>query len=290
MPANFADRLLDAIAAKGSPVCVGIDPDLGKLPPELSGKDAARVETFCLKVIDAVAETVPTVKPQIAYFERLGAAGVEVFWRVVSAATDAGLIVIADAKRGDIGSTAGEYAAAFFGCDTPVDALTVNSYFGIDGLQPFMDFADAGRGLFALVRTSNPSARQIQDFTDADGKTVFEHVAECVASAGAGLVGESGYSAVGAVVGATYPDEARRLRELMPQQIFLVPGYGAQGGTAADAVAGVSADGRGILVNASRSVLYAFAADDRAAENWTAAVADAAKAFADDIRSAADAR
>ncbi len=287
MPENFADRLLAAIDAKGSPVCVGLDPNLEKLPPELSGDPAARVEAFCLKVIEAVAQTVPAVKPQIAYFERLGSAGVAVFERVVAAARSAGLIVIGDVKRGDIGATAAQYAAAYLAGEFALDAVTVNSYFGIDGLQPFIEVAgETGRGLFALVRTSNPSARQVQDFIDAEGKAVFEHVAECVAAAGSGLVGSSGYSAVGAVVGATYPDEARRLRELMPRQIFLVPGYGAQGGTAADAVAGAADDGRGIIVNASRSVIYAFAKDENVATPWAEAVADAAKAFAEDVRGA----
>jgi len=285
MPENFADRLLAAIDAKGSPVCVGLDPNLEKLPPELSGEPVRRVETFCLEVIDAVAATVPAVKPQIAYFERLGSAGVAVFERVVAAARSAGLIVIADAKRGDIGSTAAQYAAAHLTGEFAADALTVNSYFGLDGLAPFIETAGrTGRGVFALVRTSNPSAGQIQDFADADGKTVFQHVAECVAAAGAGRVGRSGYSAVGAVVGATYPAEARRLRELMPRQVFLVPGYGAQGGTAADAVAGADADGRGVIVNASRSVIYAFANAGRG--DWRKAVAAAARAFADDVRSA----
>ncbi len=294
-PANFADRLLDAIAAKGSPVCVGLDPMYDRLPAELrtagegASERAAALERFCRGVIEAVAEHVPAVKPQIAYFELYGPAGLAAYFEVVQAAREAGLVVIGDAKRGDIGSTAAGYAAGHLGPgpDMP-DALTVNGYFGLDGVEPFLGACrENGKGLFVLVRTSNPGGAAIQDFTAADGQRFFEHMGRQVAAwgDGAGLVGTQGYSAVGAVVGATYPDEARRLRQLMPRQLFLVPGYGAQGASAADCTAAFDDAGRGAIVNASRSVLY-----PKAAGPWQQAVAEAARAFAADIRGALDAR
>ena len=302
---HFADRLLAAVAEKGAPVCVGLDPVLDRLPADIVDRAqtlvdarspdsdpqlaaAAAITLFCKRVIRAVAPAVPAVKPQIACFERYGPSGLGAYHSVVADARAAGLIVIGDAKRGDIGATADHYAAAHLADDDAPDALTVNGYFGADGLAPFVRAArNTGRGLFVLVRTSNPSAAQVQDFADADGRKVFEHVADCVAQVGAGqgLLGKSGFSCVGAVVGATYPDEARRLREIMPRQLFLVPGYGAQGATADDAVAGADSAGRGILVNASRSVLYAFDRDDRAAD-WTDAIAAAAANVARDVRAA----
>ena len=296
MPRNFADRLLDAIDQKGSPVCVGIDPRYDRLPKALAaGSDAdeaariARIGEFCWQVLQAVAPHVPAVKPQSAYFEAYGARGVETYQQVVGWAHELGLLVIGDVKRNDIGPTAEAYAAGHLaGPDRP-DAITVNGYFGADGLRPFLDVCRAeGKGVFVLVRTSNASAGQVQDFADAAGRKLYQHVAALVAELGAGdgLVGERGYSAVGAVVGATWPDEARELRSLMPRQVFLVPGYGAQGGTAADCAASFRADGTGAIVNASRSVLYAFAGESGAGTPWQQAVADAAKAFADDVRGA----
>jgi orotidine-5'-phosphate decarboxylase len=293
---NFADRLLAAIDEKGSPVCVGIDPRYDRLPKELSRGEQApadqrleKIAEFCWQVLQAVAPHVPAVKPQAAYFEAYGPAGVETYFQVVRWAHEQGLIVIGDAKRNDIGSTAQAYAAGHLaGPDRP-DSLTVNGYFGSDGLAPFFDVCRAeGKGVFILVRTSNPSAKEVQDFQDAGGKRLYEHVAELVASYGSGdgLVGERGYSAVGAVVGATYPDEARVLRQIIPQQIFLVPGYGAQGGTAADCAAAFGSDGTGAIVNASRSVIYAFQKDEYADISWNQAVESAAKAFANDIRNA----
>lgn len=306
MAKHFADRLLAAIEKAGSPVCVGLDPAVDRFPPELTEavrdllgdaweqmdedtRVANLIYCFCLDVINAVAGVVPAVKPQIAYFERYGAAGVAMYEAVVSAAREEGLLVIADVKRGDIGSTAAQYAAGHLARDDGPDAITVNGYFGADGLAPFVETArDTGKGLFVLVRTSNPSARQIQDFTDADGKTVFQHAAECVAEVGSAddLIGKSGYSCVGAVVGATYPDEARLLRKAMPQQLFLVPGYGAQGATAADCAASFDAKGKGAIVNASRSVIYAYQRDEYKNMEWTEAIHAAAKAFAADMAAA----
>jgi orotidine-5'-phosphate decarboxylase len=299
---NFADDLLAAIDEKGSPVCVGLDPVFERLPKEFQQdhrEEVARtvgIGAFCREVLRVVAPIVPAVKIQSAYFERYGAPGVELYQGLVDAAHDLDLVVIGDVKRGDIGSTAEAYAEGHmrgllspYGATTGIpDAITVSPYFGIDGIGPFVDLAaQEDRGVFLLVRTSNPSAKDVQDFADAGGKKVFEHVAEMVAKIGGGedLVGQRGYSCVGAVVGATYPQEARRLRELMPQQIFLVPGYGAQGASAQDCAAAFQ-DGAGAIVNASRSVLFAHESAQYAGMDWRKAVELAARKLAEEIRQA----
>ena len=290
MSEHFTDRLLAAIKQKGSPVCVGLDPRADRLPEPLGGGEAAaNIRTFCMEVLEIVAPIVPAVKPQSAYFEALGPAGVAAYFEVVRHARRLGLIVIGDVKRNDIGSTAEAYAAGHLAGDDAPDAITVNGYFGADGLTPFVQAArQNNKGVFVLVRTSNPSAGEVQDFADAGGKKLYEHIAEQIAAMGSEpeLVGRSGYSLLGAVVGATWPDEARQLRELMPQQLFLVPGYGAQGAGAEDCAAAFKADGTGAIVNASRSVIYAFSSKKYARADWKEAIAQAAKAFADDIRSA----
>ena len=288
MAENFADGLLAAIAAKGSPVCVGLDPRFDRLPAGLqAGDECTAVEAFCRGVLKAVAPIVPAVKPQIARFETYRDRGVKLYFDMVRYAKQLGLLVIGDIKRNDIGSTASAYAAAHLsGPDAP-DAVTVNGYFGADGLAPFIDVAAAeGRGLFVLVRTSNPSAAQVQDIADADGTRLYEHMADLVAELGASLIGREGFSSVGAVVGATWPDQARRLRRRMPRQVFLVPGYGAQGATAVDCAACFDADGRGAIVNASRSVIYAHSRPEYAGMDWPDAVAAAARAFAADMAAA----
>lgn len=292
MGENFADRLLAAIDAR-SPVCVGLDPVYERLPGPLlaaASDEQGRVEAigaFCRAVLDAVAPAVPAVKLQIACFEVYRESGTKLYFDLVAEARRAGLIVIGDVKRGDIASTAYAYAAAHLGHAMAPDAITVNGYFGADGLEPFISAArDSGSGVFVLVRTSNPSAAAVQDFADSSGRRFYEHIAEQVAELGSGegLVGSRGYSCVGAVVGATYPQQARRLREIMPQQIFLVPGYGAQGATATDCAAAFNADGTGAIVNASRSVIYAY--DRSRASDWKKAVADAAKSFASKMAAA----
>ncbi len=289
---HFADRLSAAIKEKGSPVCVGIDPNLSLLPKAClcdsadSAEQLELVGQFCADVLEAVAPYVPAVKPQIAYFEQLPGpepfSGMALYSAVIRAARELGLVVIGDAKRGDIGSTAGAYAAAHLTGEDAADAVTVNGYFGLDGVAPFLDAAQpTGRGVFVLVRTSNPSAKQVQDFADAQGRPFYEHLAGQVANMGETLLGRSGYSLLGAVVGATYPDEARRLRSIMPQQMFLVPGYGAQGATAEDCTAAFHDDGTGAIVNASRSVIYAHNRYPNL--EWKQAVAQAAKEFAKDV-------
>lgn len=276
---HAADRLLDACRRKGAPVCVGLDPVLNKLPDALGGLEpVAALERFCLDVIDAVAEHVPAIKPQIACFERFGSAGYRVYEKVVTAGREAGLFVIADAKRGDIGTSSAHYASGLLAGEEDgavgSDALTVNSYLGADGLEPFVKAAAAtGRGLFALVRTSNPGGDKLQGLRLEDGRSVAEAVADMVADLGCGTLGQSGYSLLGAVVGATKPEDAASLRQRMPQQIFLVPGFGAQGGSAEDVRACFKPDGTGAIITASRSVIYAYNPAD---ENWPVAVAQAA--------------
>lgn len=285
---HFADRLLAAIRKKGSPVCVGLDPNISLMPEEfqnardIKGK-LKNIEKFCRGVLETVAPVVPAVKPQMAYFEYFGAAGFDLYFQLSAYAQELGLIVIGDAKRGDIGSTASAYAGIHLGRPDSPDALTVNGYFGDDGTRPFIDTARAnGRGVFVLVRTSNPGGTKIQNFSSADSTMFYEHMAAQVAAWGAESIGQCGYSCVGAVVGATCPSEAVQLRKIMPQQIFLVPGYGAQGATAKDCAACFKADGTGAIVNASRSVLYAPPVDG----NWKKGIAVAAKQFAQDIANA----
>ncbi|MBS3821727.1 MAG: orotidine-5'-phosphate decarboxylase [Planctomycetes bacterium] len=293
---HVADRLLEAVDQKGSPVCVGLDPRVDHLPEEFvitDGDPVDQIEAvgrWAIKVLEVVAPHVPAVKPQIAYFECLagdqGFYGLAAYATICKVAGEIGLIVVGDAKRGDIGSTAEAYAAAHLTGPCAVDAVTVNPYFGADGLQPFLDVGrDTGRGVFALVRTSNPSATAVQDFTGKNGMTLYEHMGGQIAQIGrdANLLGQRGYSLLGAVVGATYPEEARRLRRIMPQQIFLVPGYGAQGATAQDCAAAFKPDGTGAIVNASRSVIYAHNRPEFADLAWEDAVAQAARDFARDI-------
>ncbi len=289
MPGHFADDLTTAIIDKHAPVCVGIDPSYERLPEsikqEFGDNQVGALRKFCTEVIQTVAPIVPAIKPQIAYFEVHQAAGVELYFDMVSLARECGLMIIGDIKRSDIGSTAQAYARGHVSGTNCPDAVTVNGYLGSDGLQPFIDEGDAeGRGIFILVRTSNPSGSVIQDFADASGKKFYQHMAEQVAALGQNSVGSSCLSRVGAVVGATYPEEARQLREMMPQQLFLVPGYGAQGATADDCAASFKADGTGAIVNASRSVIYAF--DKNPDIDWRQAIEQASKAFAADLAAA----
>ncbi|MEM9418041.1 MAG: orotidine-5'-phosphate decarboxylase [Planctomycetota bacterium] len=276
---HAADRLIEACRSKGAPVCVGIDPVLSKLPDSLGGLEPiAAIEKFSLEVIEAVAEHVPAIKPQIACFERYGSEGYAVYERVVIAGREAGLFVIGDAKRGDIGTSSAHYASGLLmgeedsavGCD----ALTVNTYLGMDGIEPFFKAAAAtGKGLFALVRTSNPGGDKLQGLRLEDGRSVAEAVADQVADLGCGELGNSGYSLLGAVVGATKSEDAVSLRQRMPQQIFLVPGFGAQGGSADDVRACFKPDGTGAIITASRSVIYAYNPADT---DWPEAVSQAA--------------
>lgn len=268
---HFADRLIGRLRAAGHPLCVGLDPHLERLPAAfrrgtMTPRDpttAAAVESFLAAVIDRVAGRVAVVKPQIAFFEQLGWRGLRVLERLVARARNAGLAVILDAKRGDVGSTAAAYARAYLERDaaTPVDAMTVNPYLGRDSLEPLIAAADAaGGGLFVLVKTSNPGARDFQDLELRRGR-LYEAVARALAPAVSARRGpQTGYSALGVVAGATHPAESERLRALVPEALFLVPGYGAQGASAADAVRGFVRGPGGMLeggvVNSSRAILF----------------------------------
>lgn len=286
---RFTDRVSAAVADKDSCLVVGLDPVLDRLPTEISRADPAEAfRRFGREVIDAVAPYAVAIKPQVAYYEVLGADGWRAYEDAIGAAHDAGLLVIGDVKRGDIGSTAAAYARAHLRPhgDRPVaDAITVNPYLGADGVQPFVDEArDHGGGVFVLVRTSNPSGVEIQGLELVDGGTVDERVAALVNAWGSDD-GASPYTDVGAVVGATSGEALARLRAAMPRAWFLIPGVGAQGGTADDVAGAFGDDGRGVLVNASRSILYAH--ESRTDVPWRTAIADAARALRDELRAAA---
>jgi len=283
-PVHFADRLMAEVAGKKSQVVVGIDPRPEQLPPELApGETAEAFIAFACGVVEAVAEHAAAVKPQVAFYEALGCDGMRAYAETVRIAREAGLLVIGDVKRSDIASTAAAYAAAHLGADGGdfvADAVTVNPYLGADGVRPFLDAAAAhGRGVFALVKTSNPSSADIQDL-DCGGWPLYERVAGLVEAWGEPLRGESGYSSLGAVVGATYPQELARLRALMPHAPLLVPGFGAQGGGVEEVKAAFDADGLGAVVNSSRGIIFAYEREPYRArfgpERWREAVRAAA--------------
>jgi orotidine-5'-phosphate decarboxylase len=296
LTAAFADRLADAVERKRSQLCVGLDPRVDLLPVELRGESvlgraaaAAAVARFSTGIIDAVAPYVVAVKPQVAFFEALGADGWRALEDVCAYARKAGLLVIADAKRGDIGSTARAYAAAFVepNGDAPplADAITVNPYLGQDSVEPFL-FACRryGAGVFFLVHTSNAGATDIQEAALSDGMPVWRHVAGLVHEWGEELVGERGLSSVGAVVGATYPREVGEARRAMPQAIILLPGVGAQGATPADVARAFTSGPASALVNASRSVIFAYR---DANDDWRDAAAREAARLAGEVWAAA---
>ncbi len=266
---NFGDRLAAAVDRSASTLCVGLDPRIELLPPPLitglhpgaSGR-ARAFERFCEQVIDAVVDEAVAVKPQVAFFEALGGYGITALERVCAHARASGLLVIVDGKRGDVASTAAAYAQAWLHArdgNPPVgDALTVNPYLGGDSLAPFFAACGDGAGVFVLARTSNPGGADIQEALLADGRPVWERTAELIADWGAPHVGDSGLSAVGAVLGATHPEVVARARELMPDTPFLLPGVGAQGGSAGEMGPAFATHPAGGLVSASRSVIYAW--------------------------------
>ncbi len=260
----FSDRLAEAVERKRSQLVVGLDPRVELLPVELRGDEsqADACARFCRGIVDAVAPYAVAVKPQSAFFEAIGSEGVRAFEEVCAYARAAGLLVIADAKRGDIGSTARAYAAAFLeprGEDPPLaDSLTVNAYLGRDSVEPFLQACRLhGAGIFCLVKTSNPGGAEVQDLALSDGRPLWHQVAELVREWGEDLVGERGLSAVGAVVGATHPRAVAEARKLLPQSVLLLPGVGAQGASPADVARAFTSGPASALVNVSRSVLYA---------------------------------
>jgi orotidine-5'-phosphate decarboxylase len=290
---HFVDRLLQRIEQASAPICIGFDPVYSRLPLELRrrGDDELHaILTFAERTFPVFAEHAPVIKLQSACFERYGFAGVGLYEVLIHKARQLGLLVIGDVKRGDIGSTAEHYAAATL-TDPPstpaqewpsaaADAVTVNMFSGPDGLEPFLrTAAEHGKGLFAWVRGSNPGSDAVQSLELADGRTVAQALAQMVSQAGrpSRYVGESGYSLLGAVVAATKPQDMAGLRELMPQQIFLVPGFGAQGGSAAELAPVFKSDGSGALITASRSITYAYG--EPGASNWLSAIAAAVVQF-----------
>jgi orotidine-5'-phosphate decarboxylase len=288
----FGQRLAEAVTRKKNPVCVGIDPRANSLPEGLRpGSNAdlesivEAVQAFCFEVIDAVSDLVPVVKPQAAFFEELGSLGMVALHKTVRYASQRGLLVIMDAKRGDIGTTAAAYANAYLGSGSPGttqyspwggDALTVNPYLGADTLEPFTQrCASSGSGLFVLVKTSNPGSSFFQDQRLQDGRTVSEKIADHVQALSHATRGELGYGDIGAVVGATYPKELEAMRQRMPSTWILIPGYGAQGGSAKDVKLGLDSRGLGAIVNSSRGIIFAYEQPKYQASTWTSAVRNA---------------
>jgi len=299
---DFADRLFQRVLDVDSRVVVGLDPAWDALPdPYRVGPDcgregqARRIEAFCRRIVDAVSEFCAAVKPQAAFFEAFGAPGWAALEGVCAHAHATGIPVILDAKRGDIGSTSAAYARGLLtpggplDLGTNVDAVTVNPYLGSDGVGPFVEACRAyGKGLFVLAKTSNPSSSEFQDLALGDsGRLVYQQVASVVSDWGKGLVGQLGYSAIGAVVGATHPRILGELREQLPETPFLVPGFGAQGAEAADVARAFGPRGLGAVVNSSRGILFAFAKEpyrsDYGAEGFDQAAADACRRMRDDI-------
>jgi len=300
---HFADDLISACEEKNSISVVGIDPRFNMLPDELKEKASTFGLThqsiadvfleFSLAIIDAVRDHCPAVKPQIAFFEQLGWPGVKAYWDAIDHARKSGLIVIGDVKRSDIASTAKAYATGHLGWpvidknlkqQSYTHAVTVNPYLGSDSIEPFLQACrEKASGIFVLAKTSNPSSDEIQNLS-CGNKKIFHRVAALVNQWGEDLVGSRGYSSVGAVVGATFPKELKRLRELMPKALFLIPGYGAQGGTAEDIAPAFDADGLGAVVSASRSIIYAYT--QKTDRPWKLAVTQAILEMNEDISKA----
>ncbi len=301
---HFADRLLKASKEKKSVTVVGIDPAFDKFPPALQEmvddpvNRQEALEIFGKGIIDAVKDYVPAVKPNIAFYEAHGVPGIMAYITVCSYAHSSGLLVIGDIKRGDIGSTAAAYAEGMMRPAAkngkvanpfqigPHDAVTLNPYLGYDSIGPFFDVAkENGQGMYILVKTSNPTSAELQDLELKSGGTLAETTAKLVNTWAERILGDSGLSSIGAVVGATHPDELGRYREIMPNVSFLIPGYGAQGGTAAGIMGGFKSDGSGAIVNASRSVIYAWMKEGKP-NDWKGAAQRAVIAMNADINTA----
>jgi len=295
--AHFADRLAAAVRRYANPVLVGLDPRYDQLPAQLQTAgdaphppaQAAAYRAFCQGVIDVVCKLVPAVKPQAAFFEQLGPPGMTALAEVIDYARANGLLVIVDAKRNDIASTATAYAEGYLGEASAwrADALTVSPYLGEDSLSPFVETAQRrGAGLFVLVKTSNPGGGMFQDLV-ADGRPLYRHVADYVEQASLQTVGQCGYGLAGAVVGATYPDQTIELRAAMPHTWFLVPGFGSQGATARDVAGAFDERGLGAIVNNSRAIIFAHARREYArfgASRWQEAVEAATRAMIEELR------
>ena len=268
------DSLIKKIIKMQNPTCVGLDTDFSYLPDDMKegvttfSEAAKRIFEFNQNIIDNICDIVPSVKVQIAYYEMYGYYGLKAFEQTVKYAHKKGLIVIADCKRNDIGSTASCYSKAYLGKTIvgdkalqafPADMLTVNGYLGSDGIKPFVeDIKNNNKSIFVLVKTSNPSSGELQNLKLENGKYIYEQMGELVKEWGKDTIGKYGYSEVGAVVGATHPEEAARLRKQMPNTFFLIPGYGAQGGSAEMLKVCFDKKGLGGVVNSSRGILCAY--------------------------------
>ena len=302
------DRLIKKIESLKAPILVGLDPTPDVVPEEFffeaakSKGETVQAGAFALfrfncEIIDAVAGIVPAVKPNIAFYERYGLDGINVYMKTIRYAAEKGLMVIGDIKRGDIGSTAAAYAghlepAILFGREYEIwneDAVTLNPYLGTDSITPFLEvLKEREKGIFVLVKTSNPGSADIQDLPVSADIPLYEHVAALVSEWGKaeGMMGALGYSKVGAVVGATHPETGARLRDLMPHTFFLVPGYGAQGAGAKDIRGFFDSNGKGAIVNSSRGIIGAWKASRKGACNIGVSAYTAAVQMRDEIGSA----
>ena len=277
---NAIDNLIEKIKETNSPIVMGLDPRYEMIPEivrkkytnDLEGISKAILE-YNKELIDNTYDIIPAIKPQLAFYEMFGIEGMKAFKETCEYAKEKGMIVIADAKRGDIGSTAKGYSNAYLGKTTigkeeievfkNIDFLTVNPYMGVDSIKPFIeDCIKYDKGIFVLVKTSNPSSGELQDLKLENGQTVYEHVAELVEKWGKEIRGKYNYSSVAAVVGATYPKQLEEIRKKAPHTYFLIPGYGAQGGKVEDIALGFEANGLGGIVNASRSLMCAYKAEE----------------------------
>ncbi len=272
---NAMDELIEKIKKLDNPTVIGLDPRYDMIPEYITSKYEKTIEGACSAIlefnkalIDATYDIIPAVKPQIAFYEMFGIEGIKVFKETCDYAKKKGMCVIIDAKRGDIGSTAEGYSNAFIG-KTPLgdkkesifdaDFVTVNPYLGSDGIKPFIkDCIEYGKGIFIILKTSNPSSGELQNVITENGEEIYKHMAKLINDWGKDLIGENGYSSVSVVVGATHPRELEELRELMPNAFFLIPGYGAQGGKAEDIALGFDKEGIGGIINASRSLMCAY--------------------------------
>ena len=298
------DKLQEAIIAKKNPTVAGLDPKPEYVPAHilkacyaqygetLQGA-AEAIYQFNCGLMDALCDIVPAVKPQSAYYERLGWRGMEVMERTIRYAHEKGLYVIADIKRGDIGSTAEAYSDGWLGTtkvgeqECPVfeaDCVTLNGYMGADSVNPFLNTCKAkDKSVFILVKTSNPGSGELQNVSAGEGDTVYGLMADLIEKWGAGTEGKYGYTMAGAVAGATHPEELQKIRARMPHTFLLVPGYGAQGGTAEDVQYAFQKDGHGAIVNASRSIMCAWKKTGKDGADYQEAARNAAIAMRDDI-------
>ncbi|MBP6236525.1 MAG: orotidine-5'-phosphate decarboxylase [Saprospiraceae bacterium] len=301
---NYSDRLISAIEKKGNACIIGLDPRIDMMPDfvendskenNVESKITDVITNFHKLVIDQIADLVPAVKPQVAFYEQYGVAGMKSFENTVAYAKKKGLLVVVDAKRNDIGSTAEAYSNTFLGRTNifgqskaiyDVDCITVAPFLGEDSLMPFIkDCREYGKGIFILVKTSNPGSVDLQDLK-SEGEEIYIRLAKMVNRLGKSLIGKKGYSSIGAVVGATFPEEADVLREIMKENYFLVPGYGAQGGSGKDVVNCFNVDNLGSIVNASRSITYNFGDKSISKDEFEKSVEDNTVQMINDIESA----